>query len=376
MASRYADIPSEAPALLTIDLAALRKNYRKIKSLAKNASCAAVVKADAYGIGTRRAVAALAAEGCDTFFIATLDEARQVRQVAPQATIYALNGLLPGTEALYAEIGLRPILGSLAEIGDWAAFAREHSERLAAALHIDTGMNRLGLQVADIDRLVRSPSLLEDFDVALVMSHLACADDPDNPRNETQRLAFDALRARLSDAPASLANSGGVFLGAAYHYDMVRPGIALYGGRAARVGSQPMAPVVRLESRILQIKQAEAGETVGYGATRMLKRSTRIAIVATGYADGYARVLGSSDARNGALAYLGDHEAPILGRISMDLIAVDVTGIPDELAVRGAFIELLGDQVGVDDLADIAGTIGYEVLTNLGQRYHRVYLDD
>jgi alanine racemase len=376
MASTRADIPPEAPALLTIDLAALRKNYRKIKALANNAVCGAVVKADAYGVGARRAVEVLADEGCDTFFIATLDEARLVRHVAPQSTLYALGGLLPGTEALCAEIDLRPILGSLDEIEDWAAFARERGERLPAALHIDTGMNRLGLRAVDLEKLTNPPSPLEDFDVSLVMSHLACSDEPDNPRNETQRQAFEALRAMLEAAPASLANSGGVFLGPAFHYDVVRPGIALYGGRATKSGREAMDPVVHLDGRILQIKQAEPGETVGYGATHMLKRATRIAIVAAGYADGYIRALSSSDARDGAVVYIGEHEAPILGRVSMDLIAVDVTGLPQELAVRGAFVELLGHHVSVDDLAGIAGTIGYEVLTSLGQRYHRIYVDE
>jgi len=376
MASTPSDIPPEAPSLLTIDLAALRKNYRKIKSLAKDAACGVVVKADAYGIGAHRAVEALSAEGCDTYFIATLDEARLVRQVAPEATLYALDSLLPGTADLFAEIDLRPILGSVAEVEDWAALARARGQRLPAAFHIDTGMNRLGLRAGDLDEIIQPPSPLEDFDISLVMSHLACADDPDNPRNETQRQTFDALRAKLPPVPASLANSGGVFLGPAYHYDMVRPGIALYGGRAAKLGGQTMEPVVRLEGRILQVKQAEAGETVGYGATRMLKRATRIAIIAAGYADGYVRALGSSDARDGGPVYFGDHEAPILGRVSMDLIAVDVTGLPQELTARGALVELLGDHVGIDDLADIAGTIGYEILTGLGQRHHRVYLDE
>ena len=372
-ADSRAEIPPEAPAVLTVDLGALRENYRKIKSLASGAVCAAVVKADAYGIGVAPAVAALGAEGCETFFIATPSEARLVREIAPRATLYALDGLLPGTAPLFAKLELRPILGSIEEIEDWAAFAAGHDGRLGAALHIDTGMNRLGLREAEIDRLAGESALLERFDISLVMSHLACSDDPENQKNEDQRAAFDRLRALLPEAPASLANSGGVFLGAPYHYDMVRPGIALYGARATLSGAEEMRPVVRLEGRILQVKHANPGETVGYGATQKLERPTKLAIVAAGYADGYFRALGASSAKPGADAYLGGHCAPILGRVSMDLIAVDITDVPAELGTRGNFVELLGDRVGVDDLADLAGTIGYEVLTRLGPRYHRIY---
>jgi len=371
-----AEIPPEAPAVLTVDIGALRRNYRKLKELAAPAACAAVVKADAYGIGARRAVAALAAEGCDTFFVATLEEARLVRETAHEITLYVLDGLLPGTAPLFAALDARPILGSVDEIEDWAAFARGLDVRLCAALHLDTGMNRLGLRGEEFDRLVRSPQALEAFDIGLVISHLACADEPENPKNEVQRLAFDEMRGKLPPAPACLANSGGVFLGAAYHYDMVRPGIALYGGRATASDAAAMAPVVHMAGRILQTKRAEAGETVGYGATRTLERPTRLAIVAAGYADGYFRALGSSNAHAGAMAYLGDYRTPILGRVSMDLIAVDVTDVPADLAQRGAFVELLGTHVGIDDLADVAGTIGYEVLTRLGPRCHRVYVED
>ena len=370
-----AESPPEAPAVLTVDLAALRENYRKIKSLSSNASCAAVVKADAYGIGVGQVVPALIAEGCDTFFIATPDEAREVREIAPAAQLYALDGLLPRTTPLFAELDLRPVLGGIDEVEDWAAFATTQSEPPRAALHIDTGMNRLGLRAAEIADLVADPALIGAFDLTLVMSHLACSDEPDNPKNEAQRETFDRLRAMLPPAPASLANSGGVFLGSDFHYDMVRPGIALYGGRATAAAGAEMTPVAHLAGRILQVKHAEPDETVGYGATWKLTRRTRLAIVAAGYADGYFRALSSSGGHARAKVYLDEHEAPVLGRVSMDLIAVDVTDVPDELAKRGAFVELLGGRVGIDDLAQTAGTIGYEVLTRLGRRYYRQYQD-
>lgn len=369
----HTDIPPEAPAALTIDLRALRKNYRIIKDLAADAACAAVVKADAYGIGARQAVPALVEEGCDTFFIATPAEARLVREIAPNSVLYGLDGLLPETASLFAELDLRPVLSSVAEVEEWAAFAASHKNRLTAALHIDTGMNRLGLRAEEIDGLARDPSPLAAFDLSLIVSHLACSDEPDNPKNQIQRALFDQLRAKLADAPASLANSGGVFLGPDFHYDMVRPGIALFGGRAAAKGGPDMHPVVHLSARILQVKDAELGETVGYGATRVLERKSRVAIIAAGYADGYFRSLSSGASDGRAFVYLGNHKASVLGRVSMDLIAVDVTDVPEEFAKRGGFVELLGAQIGIDDLADIAGTIGYEILTNLGPRFHRIY---
>ncbi len=372
--SERTDIPPQVPAVLTIDLCALRQNYRHIKDFAQGATCAAVVKADAYGIGAVQAVGALMAEGCDTFFIATLEEARILQKIVRDSTLYALDGLLPGTSALFAELGVRPVLNSLAEVEEWATFCNSRGKRLGAAIHVDTGMNRLGMGDVELERLTRIPALLEAFDLTLVMSHLACSDDAKTAKNESQREAFDDIRTKLPSAPASLANSGGVFLGPDYHFDMVRPGIALYGGRPRAAGDNPMAPVVVLKGRILQIRHAAGGETVGYGASRTLKRPTRIAIVAAGYADGYFCGLSSDDRHDGAFTYVGDHKALLLGRVSMDLIALDVTDINEKLTPRGAFVELLGGHIGIDDLAQMAGTIGYEVLVSLGQRYHRVYL--
>ena len=364
-----------APAALTIDLGALRRNYRKLKKAAPNANCAAVVKADAYGTGAVRSAKALAEEGCDTFFVATLDEAGEIREAVPTAALYVLNGVFLGTCPYFIAINARPVLGSMSEIEEWAHFNSEQSTRLPAALHIDTGMNRHGLTADEIEEISKDSTILESFQVSLVMSHLACADDPDHPKNDEQRLTFDRLRARLPEAPASLANSAGIFLGSEFHYDMVRPGIALYGGQALAGSSDAMSPVVRLHGRIVQVRPAREGETVGYGAAHALTRPSRIAVVAVGYADGYARTLGSSDAETGAVGHIGGHKAPIVGRVSMDLITLDVTDVPEESVYRGAMVELLGDHVGLDDLARIAGTIDYEILTRLGRRHQRIYLD-
>jgi alanine racemase len=364
-----------APAFLTVDLGALVANYKALAARAPGAECGAAVKADAYGIGADRAVPALADAGCRTFFVATLAEARVVREVAREADSYVLDGLFPDTAPAFAEIGARPVLGSLPEIKEWAAFCSDKGEPLAAAIHVDTGMNRLGLRAEEVAELARDEATLKAISPALVMSHLACADEPANPMNEAQRRAFDVARAELPPMPASLANSAGIFLGEAHHYDLVRPGIALYGGRATGGAANPMKPVVRLEARIAQVREAGPGDTVGYGATRTLARRTLIATVAAGYADGIFRRLGAGDGEEGLTAWIGDHAAPILGRVSMDLITLDATDVPSNLVARGALVELLGDHVAIDDLADKAGTIGYEVLTSLGRRHQRRYTD-
>jgi len=364
-----------APAVLTIDLSALRQNYRKLKQAAPSANCAAVVKADAYGTGAVRSATALAQEGCDTFFVATLDEASEIRDALPDAALYVLNGIFQGTCPYLIAAKARPVLGSLPEVEEWADFNSKQSEPLAAALHIDSGMNRHGLTPDEIEAIANDPVILNSLKISLVMSHLACADEPDHPKNQDQRRTFDRLRAKLPGAPASLANSAGIFLGPDFHYDMVRPGIALYGGKPFAGAVDAMVPVVRLHGRIVQVRPAAKGETVGYGAEHGLTRPSRLAIVAVGYADGYVRMLGSSDAKLGAAGYIGGHRAPILGRVSMDLITLDVTDIAENMVYRGAMVELLGDHVRLDDLAKIAGTIDYEILTRLGRRHQRIYLD-
>ena len=332
-----------------------------------------MVKADAYGLGMAEVAPALARAGCKTFFVATLGEAAELRALLLDATIYVLGGLLKDTGPVYRALGLRPVLNSAAEVEEWAAFCSAVRAKLPAAIHIDSGMNRLGLSADEVASLARAKSLLAAFELTLLMSHLACADEPDHAKNETQRKTFDSLRAKLPKAPASLANSAGILLGRAYHYDLVRPGIALYGGKARRTGADRFAPVVELSGRILQVRDVPAGETVGYGATRALKRPSRIATLAVGYADGFFRSLSVADGKQGLQVYLGPHPAPLLGRVSMDLITVDVTDVPEEHARRGAFVELIGKQIPAHHLAAHAGTIDYEVLTNLGARARRRY---
>jgi alanine racemase len=344
-----------------------------LRDLSAPAECAAVVKADAYGLGMAAVAPALARAGCNTFFVATLGEAEELRELLAGATIYVLAGLQEGSAPVYRRLGLRPVLNSADEIEEWAAFSKAAREKLPAAIHIDSGMNRLGLSAAEVEAVAVANKSWNAFELALVMSHLACADEPEHGKNAMQRKTFDALRAKLPKARASLANSAGILLGRAYHYDLVRPGIALYGGKASHTGGTTFAPVVQLAGRVLQVRDVVPGETVGYGATRTLKRHSRVAVLAVGYADGVFRALSVADNHEGLQVHFGSHPAPLIGRVSMDLITVDVTDIPHELAQRGAWVELIGSHIAAHEFAAHAGTIDYEVLTNLGTRAVRRY---
>ena len=365
---------SSETAFLTIDLDALVANYRRLCELAAPAECASVVKADAYGLGMAQVAPPLARAGCKTFFVATLGEAKALRRLLPDVTIYVLAGLMPETAEAYRKHRLRPVLNSAEEIREWASFSVGKGDRLACAVHIDSGMNRLGLSADEVDQVADARDLWSAFALSLVMSHLACADEPKHLKNEAQRQAFDRLRARLPKAFASLANSAGILLGRAYAYDLVRPGIALYGGNPLAQCENRFRPVVHLKGRILQAREAAAGETVGYGATRTLKRASRIATVSVGYADGFFRSLSTKDDEEGLVVYVGPHAAPILGRVSMDLITIDVTDVPERLSRRGEWVELIGPNVSAQEFAHHAGTIDYEVLTNLGRRAFRRYI--
>jgi len=365
---------TDETAILTIDLGALAANYQRLCTLAAPAECAAVVKADAYGLGMAQAAPALWRAGCKTFFVATLGEAENLRALLPEATIYVFAGLMPDTAASFRAARLTPALNSADEIHEWAAFCKSVGERLPCAIHIDSGMNRLGLSEAEVDAVAGASELWSALSLSLVMSHLACADDPSHGKNAEQRRRFETLRARLPQAPTSLANSAGVLLGTDYAYDLVRPGIALYGGHPQRHGDNPFQSVAHLKGRILQVRAVAAGETVGYGATRTLQRPSRVAVVSVGYADGIFRALSTKDGEDGLVVYLGPHAAPLIGRVSMDLVTVDVTGLPRSHAKRGEWVEFIGPNVSAHVFAAHAGTIDYEVLTNLGRRAVRRYI--
>ena len=353
---------------LTVDLDALADNWAALARLASTAETAAVVKGDAYGIGVEAAAPALARAGCKTFFVALPSEGVQLRAALPSAVIYVLNGLLEGAAATYAGLDLRPVLSSWDEIEEWAAY-REKGVATGSAIHVDTGMNRLGLTLHEALDLARRSDLLTAIGPALIMSHLSAADAPAEPFNFRQLALFNEIRGEFPDLPASLANSAGILLGEDFHFDLVRPGIALYGASAA---AAPLRTVVTAEARVLAVREVEEGEAVGYGLSERVKRTSRIAILAAGYADGYHRRAGSSDDRKGAHVYIRGRPAPLVGRVSMDLMAADVTDI--RAVTRGDWAELFGPSVPIDDLARTAGTIGYELLTGLGRRYARQYL--
>ncbi|HEX2653853.1 MAG TPA: alanine racemase [Xanthobacteraceae bacterium] len=362
---------ADAGGILSIDLAAIVANWRDLKSRIEGAECAAVIKADAYGCGIEPVTAALSDAGCRTFFVAHLDEARRVRANAPHARIYVLNGLPPGSSHAYADADLRPVLGSLAEIEEWQSFRGTRGWQGGAALHVDTGMNRLGLRLDEAARLKQSTVSAAGFD--LLMSHFACSDEPGHALNARQMAKFREARSLFPNLPGSLANSSGIFLDPDAHHDLVRPGIALFGGNPTPGHSNPMQPVVTLEGRIIQVRNVEAGETVGYGGAWTARRPTRLAIVSIGYADGLIRAASATDIKPGAEAIVSGRYCPLAGRVSMDLLAIDVTDLPSGSVHRGDHATFLSKDITIDDLAVHAGTIGYEILTSLGRRYHRIY---
>ena len=363
---------AQAGGTLTIDLGAIEANWRALGRRAMPAECAAVIKADAYGCGLEKVAAHLAKAGCRTFFVADLDEARRVRAVASEPAIYVLNGIMTGSAAAYPDIRARPVIGSMVELAEWDAFCAGQDWHGGAALHVDTGMNRLGISVSDAAAL--APRIrAENHGITLLMSHLASSELPEHPLNALQISVFREVRILYRGIPSSLANSSGIFLGASAHCDLVRPGVALYGVNPIPGQSNPMRAVIDLQARIAQVRIVPRGETVGYDGAWTAKRTTRIAVAAVGYADGYPRAASASDEAPGGAAIVAGKRCPFAGRVSMDLIAIDVTDLPEGAVRRGDFATLIGDEITVDAVAGAAGTIGYEVLTSLGRRYHRVY---
>ena len=356
---------------LTIDLTAIQRNYRRLKTeLGPGVDCAAVVKANAYGLGVAPVAGALAAAGARRFFVAQFDEGLQLRPLLPDAEIFVLDGLRPGLEGDFEAGRLTPVLNSLAEIALWTAHAKAIGRALSAAIHLDTGMSRLGLPRGEVERLIAEPQRLDGLRLELLMSHLACSEEPEHEANRRQLDLFRTWLGRLPSAPASFANSSGIFLGPDYHFDQVRPGAAIYGVNPFRNRSNPMEQVIALEGQILQVRDVDRGTTVGYGAAhRIESASARLATVAIGYADGYLR-----SASGRGLAYLGDRLVSVVGRVSMDFMVIDVTTVPPAAARPGAWVELIGPHLPVDEVAERAGTIGYEILTALGRRYARHYI--
>ncbi len=368
---------SHAGAVLTIDLDALTNNYHTLTERLDGVKPAAVVKANGYGLGAGPVAKTLAQAGCRVFFVAHVEEGIKLRLALNEAgnsdfinaEIHVLGGLMPDTEETFDASRLIPVLGSLDQIHNWKQFCDRLDRPLPCDIHADTGMCRLGLPPEELAKLEIEPSRVDSLNINYVISHLACADEPDHPKNAEQLDAFRHVRRVLPQGKASFANSSGIFLGPDYHFDLARPGAALYGIAPVPGQANPMAQVIRLQGKIAQVRVVDTPQTVGYGATYRAEGPARIATVPVGYADGYLRYFS-----NKGSGYIGKIPVPVVGRVSMDLITLDITDVPEHLCATGALVDLIGPNNPVDQVADEAGTIGYEILTSLGHRYHRVYV--
>lgn len=362
---------STSSGILTIDLGALADNYRLFGQKAgEGRLVAGVVKADAYGLGLKKVAEKLETLDCPQFFVATLDEALTLRTYTAQTPIAVLGGLFIGAEDTYMHHNIIPVLNTPDDIARWQQKAKESGKKLPAFLHFDTGMNRLGLSHDEAHHVIQNPDLLEGIDVQLVMSHFACADEPDHPLTRKQAHAFANLAQHFPNAKKSLANSPGLFRDSSFHHDMVRPGFSLYGGNPTPETDNPVKPVVKLNTKILQIRHCKKSESIGYGASHIFEKDALTATVALGYADGFLR-----SASNKATLYWNNQPCPVIGRVSMDLVTVDLSDIANP-PTQGDMLEVLGPNQSIDDLAQAEGTIGYEILTSLGARYKRDYINN
>ena len=358
-----------ATGYLTIDLAALGRNYRKLVSMLAPVRAGAVVKADAYGLGAERVAATLYGEGCRHFFVAQFVEAVRLRPtLAHDAQIFVLNGLQPGNEIAGAERGIVPVVNSLAQWRQWSATARMLKRCLPAVLQFDTGMSRLGFPREERAELAAALGDGSNVEILFIMSHLASADDMESDQNGEQLAEMSRIADEFPGLDMSFANSGGVFLGDAYHGVLARPGIALYGGAPNNGEANPMEPVVSLDVAVVRTRTVPAGTKVGYGGAHVTQREMRLATIAAGYADGLPRTLSDRGA-----VYVNGIRLPIVGRVSMDSVTVDVSALPEGTLTLGSLVEVLGPNQTLEDIAGDAGTISYEILTALGDRYDRQY---
>lgn len=369
-----------APLRLTVDLGALADNWRDMARRSGKARTAAVVKADAYGLGIEDVGQTLYRAGARDFFVAVPSEGATLRPYAPEARIFVLSGIWPGMEEMFFDNDLVPVIASQEQLAFWMSTLAERGD-YPCALQVDTGFNRLGLPLEDALALADDVSRPASFSPVLVLSHLACGDDPSSPMNRRQLESFRRVSSAFEGIDSSLSASAGTFLGPEYHFDLTRPGIALYGGEAVNGMKNPMRPVATAEARVLQVRDARADEAVGYGAVSRLTRDSRLAIASVGYADGYLRSLSGRGVPlrdtgiAGGYGFIAGHRIPVIGRITMDLTIFDVTDLPRKAIAAGDYVELFGNNLPVDDVARAAGTIGYELLTGLGLRHERHYVE-
>ena len=355
-----------ASALVTIDLAALTSNW---KALAAQAGVAmgAAIKGEAYGLGMEAVAKTLWSAGCRSFFVARPFEGAQLRAILPEALIFVLDGLYSGQADYYLQHELYPALISLDEAREWAASGKGKP----CAVHVDTGINRMGMTGQELTAVV---AMKDQLRIVMVMSHLACSDEPAHLLNAKQHDLFAKYRAMLPDVPASFANSSGIYLGEGYLYDLVRPGVALYGGNPLPGKPNPMKTVVTLQLKIMQTKFVKQGDTIGYSATWTAPQGSRIALLGAGYRDGIPRKLSWSADKPAAQVFVAGRRVDVVGRVSMDMMAIDVTDLTEAETTRGTLVEIFGPNLPVDEAAAYAGTISYELLTHLGNRYARRYI--
>jgi alanine racemase len=354
-------------AILTIDLGALVSNYRTLARKSGTADCAVAIKGEAYGLGLKPVAKSLWQAGCRSYFVARPSEGADLRHILPTARIFVLDGFVGDTAKFYHTHKLIPCLGSREQVAAWA----DRGRLAPCALHVDTGINRLGLSISDFKQIANDAKLNYRLNTILLMSHLACGDEKKNPLNHKQLERFSELRKLYPHLPASLANSPGIFLGKDFALDMTRPGVGLYGGNPTPYAKNPMRPVAHLAVRVLQVRDVKKGETVGYSATWAARRASKVAVISAGYRDGIPRKLSSSKPSGPAHVWLGGKRCPIIGRVSMDMMCVDVTSAPRVRA--GDFAEIFGKRIDIEESATWAHTISYELLTHLGPRYARVY---
>ena len=352
--------------ILKIDLSAIEKNYNLFQSMVSpQCAVAGICKANAYGTGLKEITQKLKSLNCLQFFVASLDEALSIRGYDTQTPIAVLGGVMGGEETTYTEHNITPVLNTVIDIENW----QKNGKKQSAMLHIDTGMSRLGLHINELESQLDK---LKDINLTYVMSHFVNADEKDDELTHSQHQRFEAITKHFPNTPKSLANSSGLFRSPEYHYDMVRPGYALYGGNPTPEVPNPMHPVVTLESRILQIRHCKKGETIGYGASHKFEKDTTTATLALGYADGFMR-----HHSNKATLYYKGQPCPVIGRVSMDLVSIDISAVTGAPPQQGDAVEILGpNQTIDDDFAEQAGTIGYEILTSLSTRYKREYIND
>ena len=358
-----------ASGYLTIDLGALRRNYETLVSMLRPARCAAVVKADAYGLGATVVSRTLGDAGCRDFFVAQFVEAIRLKDTLPaDARLYVLNGLQPGNEERCAADGIIPVLNSLPQLRRWSELARQVGRSLPAVLQVDSGMSRLGLSPEECSILSREMNEHAGLEFQFVMSHLACADEGGHLMNGEQLAEFERLSGLFPGIRICLANSGGIFLGGDFHHTLARPGIALYGGNPTVGAPNPMEPVVRLDVAVVQTRTVPTGTRIGYGGSHIADREMHLATIAAGYADGLPRALSGTGA-----VYHAGVRLPIVGRVSMDSIIIDVSALPKDTLTLGSLVEVVGEHQTLEAIAEAAGTISYEILTGLGHRYQRLY---